>query len=393
MKIDRVTITGADNGVSAYSMKELSKKYPFLELGILFSLKSEGQQRYPDKIWRDTLCSIGVERLSAHFCGWYSRQILEKQRFDLIQDLPSNFGRVQINYNFSNSAGYDLAELKYYCKNNPQRAIILQYNKSNKSILDEFILDGLPSNIHFLFDSSGGRGTEIQTIENNFPGHYTGYSGGISPTNINEIFTKISNFHSPDSVWMDMESGVRTNDVFDYEKVLKILNVIQNNIIQQYHTTITKISMSLKKRISDDFVIAFKAKDTDVKSALSFLKAKIQEAEKNNKNVELDDVAVMNVVLSSIKQRKDSISQFKNANRMDLVEKEQAELDAITKYLPEQMTEIEMRLRISEIISTITLEPNKKVKNVGVVMGAMQKKYKGQFDLEKLKLILEELIP
>lgn len=150
--------------------------------------------------------------------------------------------------------------------------------------------------------------------------------------------------------------------------------------------------MSLKQKIFEDFLIAFKSKDTNAKSSLSFLKSKIQEAEKKNKNLELDDIGVMNVILSSIKQRKDSIEQFKTANRADLVDKEQAELDVITKYLPEQMTDVEMRIRVAELISQTTLDPVNKSKNVGILTGLMQKSFKGQFEIEKLKMILNELL-
>jgi uncharacterized protein YqeY len=74
------------------------------------------------------------------------------------------------------------------------------------------------------------------------------------------------------------------------------------------------------------------------------------------------------------------------------VDKEQAELDVITKYLPEQMTDVEMRIRVAELISQATLDPVNKSKNVGILTGLMQKSFKGQFEIEKLKIILNELL-
>ncbi len=152
--------------------------------------------------------------------------------------------------------------------------------------------------------------------------------------------------------------------------------------------------MTLKEQISSDFITAFKNKDNVSKSALSFLKAKITDAEKNpnNKNSELGDDDVLKVVLSSIKQRKDSIEQFKKANRLDLVEKEEFELNVISKYLPKQFSSIELKEKVTELMTTIVLDVNNRNKNIGMLMGMMNKTYKGMFDVNDLKLILEVLI-
>lgn len=149
---------------------------------------------------------------------------------------------------------------------------------------------------------------------------------------------------------------------------------------------------TLKQQINIDFTDAYKNKDAVVKSALSFLKAKIIEAEKNNKNIELNDSEVLKVILSSIKQRKDSIKQFNDANRLDLVEKEQQELDVLIKYLPKQITNVELKEKAIETINSITLDPNNKNKNVGIVMGQLNKRYSGMFNMDDLKTILNELL-
>ncbi len=149
---------------------------------------------------------------------------------------------------------------------------------------------------------------------------------------------------------------------------------------------------TLKQQISIDFTDAYKNKDNVIKSALSFLKAKIIEAEKNNKNIELNDSEALKVILSSIKQRKDSISQFKTANRLDLVEKEQLELNVLNKYLPQQLSVIELKEKAIETINTITLDPNNKNKNVGIIMGQLNKAYSGQFNMDDLKTLLNELL-
>jgi phosphoribosylanthranilate isomerase len=115
--------------------------------------------------------------------------------------------------------------------------VILQYNKNNSNFLETYLSQKLPSNVNILFDSSGGRGTVIQNIQKPF-NNYTGYSGGINVENVEEICKKIVNHSNSSDVWIDLESGVRTDNNFDFVKankiidsVNKITNLKQNNEI------------------------------------------------------------------------------------------------------------------------------------------------------------------
>lgn len=223
MKINRVTLTGADNKVSGQILLDLQNQYSFVEWGILFSKSKEGQQRYPSKEHID-LEFINSLNLSAHFCGWYSKEVLEKQNFELISKLHKTFKRVQINYNFSNSNGWNLIELIKFAQQLKNIKIILQYNKSNYEILDYFIKKhNKLDNIDFLYDGSGGRGTLIKTIQEPINNHYTGYSGGLDVDNIENICETIKSFNNENEVWIDMESGIRTDNEFDLKKVKAIL--------------------------------------------------------------------------------------------------------------------------------------------------------------------------
>lgn len=149
-------------------------------------------------------------------------------------------------------------------------------------------------------------------------------------------------------------------------------------------------TITLKKRIEQDFVQAYKAKEEGKKSALSMLKAKIIEGEKANKNQPLSDDEVLKVILASAKQRKQSIEEFQKAGRTDLVEKESGELAAIEVYLPSQMTEDEIRVKALEILSTMNPE-DPKTKRVGMTMGVFNKNFRGMFDTNLLKKLLEEI--
>ncbi len=233
MKINKVTITGADNKVCQIELLKLSDSYPFVEWGILFSKSKSGTQRYPDKAWIDFLLELGLD-LSAHFCGWYSKAILESGDFDLISRLDPQFKRVQLNYNFDNSNRWSLSELPQYCLLNPERAIILQYNKNNADHLDKFKLQELPSNIHFLYDDSGGNATNIDEIKARHKNHYTGYAGGINVDNITTICRVIKNIDRErliiDPVWIDLESGARSKNEFDINKVGLILSKCASHV-------------------------------------------------------------------------------------------------------------------------------------------------------------------
>lgn len=233
MKIDQVTITGADDATAISSLVDMHQIYPFVEWGILFSKNKQGTSRYPQLI---NAISFGQKSMpmSAHLCGGYARDIMEKGDFSFISTLPDSFQRVQINYNFDRGNLWEFAPVVEYAEKNPERAIIIQWNNSNRKWLYATVEDGLPANIHYLYDSSGGRGVSIKNIQDPLP-NYTGYSGGICPDNIEEIIKGIENNETEKTVWIDMESGVRTNDKFDMEKVRDVLNAVSRHIRPELH--------------------------------------------------------------------------------------------------------------------------------------------------------------
>ena len=146
----------------------------------------------------------------------------------------------------------------------------------------------------------------------------------------------------------------------------------------------------LKEKIQKDFLEAFKAGRTIEKSTLSFLKSKITEEEKANKNIELDDSGVMKVLLSSQKQRKDSIFEYNKGGRKDLADKEQAELDVLTKYLPTMMTSEEIETEAKKILGGI--DGDNKNKKIGQTMGQFNKLFPGRTDSVLLKEIITKLV-
>lgn len=229
MKINNVTITGADTHVPHERLTLLQSEFPFVEWGILFSSSKQGEERYPLYNWVQGLRDKGL-RLSAHLCGDHARQVLEHHDTSFMDAKKDYFQRFQLNYNFSYNDKWSFAPLVEWCENNRANAVILQYNKSNKRALNDWLAQKyFPSNIHVLYDSSGGRGTEIKDLDGMMPfhGYYTGYAGGLSQTNVEAFCKDLMEVEFKDNVWIDMESGVRTYNKFDIMKVATVLTIVR----------------------------------------------------------------------------------------------------------------------------------------------------------------------
>lgn len=150
--------------------------------------------------------------------------------------------------------------------------------------------------------------------------------------------------------------------------------------------------MSLKSTIQTAFVDAMKQKNEIAKIALSGLKAKIIEAEKSNKNQELTDPEIIKVIISAVKQRKESADAFTKGNRPDLAIKELAEVDVFNTFLPSQMTEAEIYTAIREVIGTFAGQDLPSNVMRGKTMGAFNKQYPGRADATMVKNVIENII-
>lgn len=143
--------------------------------------------------------------------------------------------------------------------------------------------------------------------------------------------------------------------------------------------------MSLKEQIDKDFKQAMVTKDELGLSVSRLLKSAIKNAE-IDKGAELNDEAVVAVVEKQAKQRRDSIEQFDKAGRTDLSSREMAELKIIEKYLPEKMSEEEVRNIVSGIVAKNTGQ------DFGRVMGMAMGQLKGQADGALVQKIVRELM-
>ncbi|HKJ77759.1 MAG TPA: GatB/YqeY domain-containing protein [Gammaproteobacteria bacterium] len=137
------------------------------------------------------------------------------------------------------------------------------------------------------------------------------------------------------------------------------------------------MAQGLKERIGDDVKAAMRAKDKERLAVLRQITAAIKQREVDERS-ELDDDQVLGVIEKLVKQHRDSIQQYGDAGRDDLVQKEQFEVDIIQEYLPEALDEAELDALIDQVIAeTGASSP----KEMGQVMGALKPKVQGRADM------------
>lgn len=148
--------------------------------------------------------------------------------------------------------------------------------------------------------------------------------------------------------------------------------------------------MSIKESILDELKSAMKQKKADRLRVLRSLKAKILEkeiSERKGGEGEISDEQVTEVLMKAAKQRKESIEQFEEGGRQDLVEKEKDELAIIEEFLPEMMDEEQVRAEVKKQIEAAGAEGPS---DMGKVMGPLMGKLKGKAEGSMVSRIVKE---
>jgi uncharacterized protein len=140
--------------------------------------------------------------------------------------------------------------------------------------------------------------------------------------------------------------------------------------------------MTLKEQITEDMKTAMRAKDAERLGTIRLLLAACKQKEVDERVV-LDDLAVIAIVDKLIKQRKDSITAFTAANRMDLADKESAELKVLEAYLPQRLGADEVKAAVAAIVTQLGAELGRAVgpADMGKVMGAVKAQLAGKADM------------
>lgn len=143
---------------------------------------------------------------------------------------------------------------------------------------------------------------------------------------------------------------------------------------------------SLKERLSDTIKVAMKAGD---KSTLGFargLHAAVRKKEIDDR-VDLDDAGIMKIVQTLVKQRMDSIEQFKSGGRADLVAQEEAEMAFLQTFLPAQLSDAELGSLVEAAISESQAAT---AKDIGKVMKILLPKIQGRADGKRVNQFIQE---
>ena len=148
--------------------------------------------------------------------------------------------------------------------------------------------------------------------------------------------------------------------------------------------------MSLKEQLTEDMKQAMKAKEAGKQrlSVIRMVRAAIKNVEIDSKK-ELTEEGVPDIVAKEVKMRRDSMDEFKKANRQDLVEQLEQEIAILLPYLPQQLTEEEVRALVSEAVAATGATTSKEM---GKVMAVLMPKVKGRADGKLVNTIVREAL-
>ncbi|MFZ2651132.1 MAG: GatB/YqeY domain-containing protein [Burkholderiaceae bacterium] len=151
--------------------------------------------------------------------------------------------------------------------------------------------------------------------------------------------------------------------------------------------------MSLKDRITQDMKIAMRAKDAPRLLTIRGLLAALKQREVDERIV-LSDADVIAIVDRSIKQRKESISQFGAAGRTDLVDKESAELLVLEGYLPQRLDAAQIDAEVAAVVAALAAELGRAAgaADMGKVMAALKAKLAGQAEMALLSAAVKKAL-
>ncbi|WP_027091134.1 GatB/YqeY domain-containing protein [Cohnella thermotolerans] len=144
--------------------------------------------------------------------------------------------------------------------------------------------------------------------------------------------------------------------------------------------------MSLAERLNEDMKQAMKAQDKFRLSAIRMVRASVKNQEIELRRP-LEDNEVLDILSREVKQRKDSLQEFTKAGRDDLAKDLQAEIDIIAQYLPQQLTEEEIKAIVTQTIQETGASSKA---DMGKLMGALMPKVKGRADGKLVNQIVQQ---
>ena len=224
MKLKYCSMTGADDAVNPQDLLRLSQEFPFVEWAVWLMPERMGSARAPKLDWiKQFIDTCKPCHRALHLCGQGLADFVEGKPETLA--LVDHFQRVQLNVRFENAgARLSMPQMMAHMAAKPQVTFIIQYADDQAHLLP--MLNKIPNHV-LLFDASAGRGLSPETWPAQIKSHTCGYAGGLGPDNVVDEIKKIADVAKGHETWIDMESKIRTNDVFDLVKVRKVLESVK----------------------------------------------------------------------------------------------------------------------------------------------------------------------
>jgi len=225
--LTRVAFTGIDQYTNVQDLKSLYEKYPFVEFVFLYShhANRNGQGRYPRTVILKSYKKANLP-MALHLCGKIAHDLVHDSNWSVVyKELDGYMGlfdRIQLNIPKTRHFSREMTFPE-------DKQIIIQLHDGTKELFDCY--KHLP-NVAGFQDASGGRGiaeTEWMLPET----EPFGYAGGIHPENVVDVVRELNEICETD-FWIDMETGIRTNDKFDVTKCEEICRKLTQNRLINY---------------------------------------------------------------------------------------------------------------------------------------------------------------
>ncbi len=146
--------------------------------------------------------------------------------------------------------------------------------------------------------------------------------------------------------------------------------------------------MTMKTRLTDDMKQAMRDKDVLRRDVIRYLRSEVRNQEIRDQK-DLDDAGVIQVLSRQAQQRRDSIEIYRDADRQDLVDKEEGELSVILSYLPQQMTQEEITALVQRVVAEVGASGPA---DMGKVMGAIMPQVRGKAEGREVNAIVQQTL-
>ena len=227
MRLRHITFTGIDARTDLQELQAIQLQYPLAEFGVLTSYHwYENTQRYLNPQFLPNLYGRGLN-LALHICGSAAHDAIDGF-WNRINNLTVKylymrlFQRVQLNVANRSDNPARLASTPPNC----HAEVIIQQRPGDAALYEHSLWVGNVGRdqglVSMLIDGSGGQGIDCPVSI--YPSSQKiGYAGGINPDNVADKLTYLFENVNDGEFWIDMESGVRTDDWFDLDKVRRVL--------------------------------------------------------------------------------------------------------------------------------------------------------------------------